>query len=127
MKQKIIYIISISLSIFILFFIITCSWIGFEVKNQCENAMQKYNKKDCITALSLVLENKNENYKSKNDAIWTMGQIGDKKALNTLNKYYTGIIPEKEPYNKMISQYELKKALNLVNGGFNITKFFRIN
>jgi len=72
MKQKIIYIISISLSIFILFFIITCSWIGFEVKNQCENAMQKYNKKDCITALSLVLENKNENYKSKNDAIWTM-------------------------------------------------------
>jgi hypothetical protein len=53
-----------------------------------------------------------------------LGQYGDNRALPALQNYYTGDIPEKEPLDKMISQYELKKAIKLAKGGLNITALF---
>ncbi|MBU0670614.1 hypothetical protein KKF29_00480 [Patescibacteria group bacterium] len=37
--------------------------------------------------------------------------------------HYSGDMPEREPLDKSISQYELKKAVNLYEGGFNATAF----
>lgn len=123
MKQKIFYFLTICISIFILFFVISCSWIGFEVKNQCQIAINKYGK-DCVESLIMTLDNNNEAFKTRNDAVWALGQMGDRRALPTLKKYYTGKIPNREPLNKTISQYELKKAIKLVAGGYNITAIF---
>jgi hypothetical protein len=120
MKQKMIYIITIGISIFLLFFVITCSWIGFEVKSQCQNAQRQYGG-DCVKALITLLNNEKGDFRSRNDAIWTLGQLGDIKALPILRSYYTGNIPPRESLYETISQYELKKAINLTSGGFNIS------
>jgi len=50
--------------------------------------------------------------------------LGDSRALPTLQKYYTGNIPNREPLDGVISQYELKKAINLTSGGVNLTAIF---
>jgi len=50
-----------------------------------------------------------------------LGQLGDNRTLPVLQSYYTGDIPEREPLDKTISQYELKKAINLTSGGFNMS------
>jgi hypothetical protein len=129
-KQKFFYAGAIGINIFLLFFVILCSWIGYEVKNQCQSAKREYlpvdrqvADMDCVEALISVLNDENKDFRSRNDAVWSLGQLGDARALPTLQSYYTGNIPEREPLDKSISQYELKKAINLTSGGFNITSF----
>lgn len=118
-KQKILFVGAVGISIFALFFIITCSLIGYEVQNNCQKAKAKYGG-TCTKALSLVLDDETKSFRERNDAIWALGQLGNKEALPMLQKYYTGNIPEREPLNEMISQYELKKAIKLAEGSFNM-------
>ncbi len=116
------YLFAISLSIAVLFFVIACTWIGYEAKNQCKEAQAKFGG-NCTQALSARLNDPTQSFKSRNDAIWALGQWGDASALPALRAHYTGIIPDREPYNEVISQYELKKAINLCSGGTNISTF----
>ncbi len=111
------------MSIFLLFFVICCAWIGYDVKAQCRTAKSIYGK-DCVESLMLFVDDKNQDFRSRNSAIWALGQLGDQRALRVLNKYYTGKIPAREPLGKTISQYELKKAVELARGGLNITVIF---
>lgn len=111
---------AIGISIFILFFVITCSWIGYEVKNNCQDARRGYGGR-CVDALIKLLDDEHQDFRARNDAIWALGQLGDSRALPVLKKYYTGNIPARESLYKTISQYELKKAINLTSGGFNMS------
>ena len=110
-----------------LFLLVTSTWIGFSVKEKCMLAQGIYawdlpaGRQGCVDALSEHLEDENNPFGERNDAIWTLGQLGDERALPVLEKYYTGNMPKREPWDEMISQYELKKAINLAGGGFNIT------
>lgn len=126
MKRTIIYASLIALSLFTFMFIITCTLIGLDVKQRCEIAQDRY-EGDCTEALIAYLKDENNSYHSRNSAIWALGQIGDEKALPTLKSLYTGNIPNREPLDQAISQYELKKAINLTSGGFNLTKLIREN
>lgn len=121
-KEKILYAVAIGISVFFLFFIVSGFWIGYEVKNQCNEAMNAY-EGDCVEALIQTLEDENQDYSTRNDAIWALGQLGDIRALPVLMSYQTGDIPSREPYDKTISQYELKKAIRLTRGGINIPAF----
>lgn len=121
LKQKFFYLFAIGISVFFLFFFITNVWIGYEAKNICQNAKWQYRKTDCVEALIAELDDKNQGYRTRNHAIWALGELGDKRALPVLKKYYTGNIPNREPLDGMISQYELKKAVKLLEGGINIT------
>jgi len=121
-KQKLFYIGAVGVSIFLLFFVIACTWIGYEVKDKCQEAKREY-KGDCVEALIALLNDEDKTFRPRNSAIWALGQLGHKRALPVLQKYYTGHIPQREPLDKMISQYELKKAINLTNGGLNISAF----
>ncbi len=120
--NKIFFVVTILIGIFVFTFVITTTWIGYDVKDQCQRAKDQY-KGNCVYALSKLVDDSNHSYRARNSAIWALGQIGDKDALPVLEKYYTGNIPPREPLNGGISQYELKKAINLVNGGINITGF----
>lgn len=122
-QHTLIYISAIGVSIFLLFFVISCSWIGYEVKSICHDAQRTYNG-DCVGSLILLLNDEHRSFKEKNSAIWALGQLGDKRSLSVLKNLYTGKIPEREPLEKTISQYELKKAINLTSGGFNATAIF---
>jgi len=120
LKEKLFYLTAIGSSIFLLFFFIGSVWIGYEAKNLCQNARWQYGG-DCVEALIAQLNDENQGFRARNHAIWALGQLGDNRALPVLQKYYTGNIPDREPLDKTISQYELKKAVNLASGGTNIT------
>jgi hypothetical protein len=121
-KQKLFYLGAIGVSVFLLFFIIGTTWIGYEVKSQCQEAQRAYSG-DCVEALISLLEDENRSFRERNSAIWALGQLGDNRALPVLEKYYTGNIPDREPLDGTISQYELKKAINLASGGLNLGAF----
>lgn len=121
--NTVLYVSAIGISIFLLFFVIISAWIGFDVKRQCVEAKRIY-KGDCIEALINVLDDDANRFRERNNAIWALGQLGDERARPVLEKYYTGHIPDREPLDKTISQYELKKAINLTRQGSpNITAF----
>jgi len=121
-KDKLLYITAIGISICFLIFFIGCTWIGFEIKTLCQNAKWEYSG-DCVEALAMQLEDEHQGFRTRNHAIWALGQLGNTRSFPVLQKYYTGTIPDREPLDKTISQYELKKAVNLTNGGFNISAF----
>lgn len=114
---------TIGLSLFVLFFVITCTWIGYDVKNQCLQAKKDYGD-TCVKSLSKLVQDQNRSFSSRNSAIWALGQLGDSSTLNVLQNLYTGNIPDREPLNETISQYELQKAIKLLNGGTNLTAIF---
>lgn len=121
--KTVMYMSAIGMSLFLLIFVISCSWIGFDVKQQCQTATHAYGG-DCITALSTLLSDEHRGFRERNSAIWALGQLGDSRAYPILKNMYTGNIPDREPLDKMISQYELKKAVALTNGGLNVTAVF---
>ena len=120
--EKLFYVVAVGISIFLLFFIIACSWIGYEVKDQCQEAKIEYNG-NCVESLIKLLDDKNQGFRARNDAVWALGQLGDSRALPVLQSYYTGNIPKRESLDRGISQYELKKAIDLAGGGLNISAF----
>lgn len=122
-KQKLFFLGAVGFSIFLLFFVMTSIWIGYDVKNHCQEAKRDYGG-DCVEALITLLNDENKGFRARNSAIWALGQLGDSRALPVLQSYYTGNIPSREPLDKSISQYELKKAINLTSGGFNATAIF---
>lgn len=118
-KAKLLYFLAVSVSVFFLFFVITCTWIGYDVKKQCSEAKKDYHA-DCVESLIKLLNDEERSFRERNSSVWALGQLGDSRALPTLQSYYTGNIPDREPLNESISQYELKKAVNLTSGGINI-------
>lgn len=122
-KEIIVYFVSVGLSIVILFFFIGSTWIGFEAKTLCRDARRDYKEQTCVRSLEMQLKDEGRGFRSRNDAVWALGQIGDSEALPTLEEFYTGEIPDREPLDEMISQHELEKAIKLLKGGTNITAF----
>ncbi len=107
----------------VIIFVMTCLSIGSSVKEACQLAQDKY-EGNCVDSLIVFLDDEENSFKDRNTAIWALGQLGDVKALETLNNYYTGNIPDREPLEEGISQYELKKAIKLCEGGVNISALF---
>jgi hypothetical protein len=125
-KRKLLYGFLLFASLITFMFVVTCTLIGLDVSERCNMAQDRY-EGDCVEALISYLDDGSNSFRSRNSAVWALGQIGDARALPTLKNYYTGNIPPKEPLDKGISQYELKKAINLTSGGLNITKLVRGN
>lgn len=120
LKNWVLYWAMVGVSIFVLIFLVTSTWIGVDVKEQCKIALGKYDG-DCVEALIQVLNDEKNSLRERNTATWALGQLGDKRALETLKKHYTGKIPRREPYDEVLSQYELKKAIKLLETDFNLT------
>lgn len=121
-REKILYAAAIGISTFVLFFVITAVWIGYEAKSICQEAKWRYGG-ECVEALLAQLDDTGQSYRARNHAVWALGQYGDSRALPTLEKYFTGQVPDREPLNEVISQYELGKAISLSKGGINIASW----
>lgn len=121
-KEKLFYLLAVGVSITLLIFFIGGVWIGHEAKSLCQNAQWQYGG-DCVEALITQLNDEHQGYRTRNHAIWALGQLGDARALPTLEQHWTGNIPDREPLDETISQYELKKAINLASGETNVSAF----
>jgi hypothetical protein len=120
LKDWFFYWAAVGIGTFVLFFLVTSTLIGFSVHDKCLTAQGRYGG-DCVDALIATLEDDENPHGERNSAIWALGEIGNSRALPVLEKYYTGDIPNREPWDEVISQYELKKAIKLVTGSFNAT------
>jgi|GEM_PF-587041 len=96
-------------------FMMTC--ISFDVNRTSTIAMKKFGG-DRVTALTRLIEAPEITLNVKNDAVWALGQLGDERALPTLERYYHG---GECNHDSTLCQYELKKALTKCRGGFNPT------
>lgn len=109
---------------FILFvLILTGRIIGGQVSNICLDSNAK-NSGDCPGYLMSLLVDETNDYQKRNSAVWALGQLGDIRAIPVLKRYYTAVIPRRESLDQTLSQYELKKAISLLESGFNITAVF---
>jgi hypothetical protein len=121
-KNLIGYVIGVGILLFAFMFLVLASQIGYEVKNRCGIAQNRYGG-ECVDALMNQIADDSAQA-GKNDAIWSLGQLGDKKALPFLRSYDNGQpLPDREPWNEGVSQYELRKAIKLLESGCNITAF----
>ena len=121
-KNLIGYVFGVGVLFFLFVFLVTCSQIGYGVKKRCAAAQSRYGG-ECVNALLSQVADDSNQY-GKNDAIWALGQLGDKKALPFLEKYDTGEpLPAREKWNEGVSQYELRKAIKLLKSGFNASAF----
>ncbi|MCK4891932.1 MAG: hypothetical protein KAS78_04645 [Candidatus Pacebacteria bacterium] len=122
-KKLVIYIIGIGAMFFLLTFFVSANLIGDEAENRCKIAQKEY-RGDCVETLMKLIEDETVEYGEKNSAVWALGQLGDKRALLFLQKYYTGYDNNHRiKYDEAISQYELYKAIKLLDDGFNATAF----
>lgn len=104
----------------VLLFLIASLWIGSDVRRYCKTA-KKYYDGNCVFALSEMVNDSSMPFKERNNAIWALGQLGDAKGLPYVTKLYRGVVTEKESFDKNISQYELGKAIKLMQGGLNLS------
>ena len=94
-------------------FLLSC--IGWEVRRLSNSAMCQFGG-DRVMALARLVDGEDIPLNRKNEAVWALGQLGDARALSTLEKWYYG-----GPCNhdSTICQYELKKAIAKCRGGVN--------
>lgn len=114
------YLAILGISLFVMLFVVSSTWIGYNVKNECASAISHYGG-DCVEALSAQLLDENLDYGTRNSTTWALGEIGDRRALPVLERLFTGDIPARESWDGTLSQYELRKAIKLIKSGFNLT------
>lgn len=106
----------IGLAVLILLYALACLSIGSGVRSISEEATQLY-PGDKITALVAYMNSEDHSLQKRNRAVWALGQLGHKRALPALEKFYTGQACD---HDKYLCQRELKKAVRLCRGSLNI-------
>lgn len=109
----------IGAAILTIFYGLICLSIGRGVRSISKEALREYPGNE-VKALISFVNSQNQSLGKRNRAVWALGQIGDKQALPTLEKFYTGQPCDHEKY---LCQKELKKAIRLCKGGFNLTRW----
>ncbi|MFA5134984.1 MAG: hypothetical protein WC505_04340 [Patescibacteria group bacterium] len=123
LKDAILYGAGIGFATFMLIFLISVTIIGYSVKQQCQIAQAKY-AGDCVAALCSYLDDTTNSFRSRNSAVWALGQLGDERSRTVLEKWYTGYGGERISLSNGLSQYELRRAIRYLDGYPNITTFF---
>jgi len=92
------------------------------VKNNCLEAQKEFNK-DCVSSLMAVVKSEKASFRVKNSAVWTLGQLADKKALPFLTELnQSSPKQEKCKLDQNICKYEVEKAVKWCNEG-NLTNW----
>ncbi len=115
-KKWLIVISSIVITLPVLIIVAIYIILFYQVKITCDFAQSKYQGK-CVESLAKVAVSEKYSYRERNDAVWALGQMADKRSLPILKQLYTGDIPSREPLDKTLSQYELRKAIRWCEEG----------
>ena len=96
---------------------LTMHWISSDVRAACQEARQEF-EGDCVEALVAYASSDQHTFEERNNAIWALGEIGDKRAVPTLEELLHTANPCESPCNvrKCICQYSLEKAIRLCEG-----------
>jgi HEAT repeat protein len=86
-------------------------WIDTRIQKICDQALAHSASQVCVQALTQQVLDEDSSFADRNSAVWALGQMGDATALSALESVYTGEIPDREPWNETLSQYELQKAI----------------
>ncbi len=98
-------------------FLCICFSIRSSVKEISAQAVRQY-PGDRIDALMTYVESKNHSLRQRNRSVWALGQIGDKRALTVLERFYTA---QPCDHGSSLCQHELRKAIKLCKGSLNAT------
>lgn len=98
-------------------FVSICFSIRSSVKEISAQAVRQY-PGDRTEALMTYVESKNHSLRQRNRSVWALGQIGDKRALPVLEKFYTGRPCD---HGSRLCEGELYKAIKLCKGSLNAT------
>jgi hypothetical protein len=90
--------------------------IGRQVRDAVAGA-QVNTPGDPVTALLAAVNSTDLPLRQRNRAIWALGQLGDGRALDTLEPLLTG---QECDHTRDLCQHELEKAVDLCRGGTNI-------
>jgi len=93
--------------------------IGAGVRRYSDEARKAF-PGDRVTALMSLVECESCTLSERNHAVWALGQLADSRALPVLRKRYTGGTCD---HTCALCQYELGKALRLVERGRNPSAF----
>lgn len=87
-----------------------------EVETICFNT-QKMFPGDAVESLSSALKSENLSIREKNQVIWALGEIGDKRAVPALRALETGETCDKPcDTNQKICQYGIRKSIRFCEG-----------
>jgi len=116
-KKVLVYGILSCLAFLLVAFVMVCWCIRSSVREMSAVAVQEY-PGDRVEALMTYVDSENHSLRQRNRAVWALGQIGDKRALPVLEKWYTGGPCD---HANALCQRELEKAIKACNGAFNAT------
>ena len=116
-KKALVYGTLSCLAFLMLAFVIICFSIRSGVKEISAEAIQQH-PGEKVEALITYVDSGSNSLRQRNRAIWALGQIGDERALLTLEKSYTG---QPCDHDNLLCQGELQKAIKLCKGGLNAT------
>jgi len=96
---------------------LTMHWISSDVRAACHEARQEF-AGDCVEALMAYASSDQHTFKERNDAIWALGEIGDKRALPSLEKllHTEKLCPSPCNVSTRMCQYSVEKAIRLCEG-----------
>jgi hypothetical protein len=97
--------------------------ISFSIGHQVRDAVtiaQISSQGDPVTALLAVVNSSDATLDAKNQAIWALGQLGDSRALPTLEALVTN---EECDHSLKLCQQGLEKAIPLCRGERNLGAF----
>ena len=96
-------------------------WIGRDVKENIELAVNQYSGSAEDALISFLLDENNSAFDRTHTAIWTLGRIRSENALPVLNDLGTND-PEGETcsgkHDSLICQYEVHKAIEAIERGW---------
>ncbi len=85
-------------------------WILVGARDLGTAAMGEY-PGDRVQALMAFVDSDRHSLDERNRAVWALGQLGDRRALPVVKKYYTGAPCDHARY---LCQYELQKAIRSI-------------
>jgi hypothetical protein len=91
--------------------------IGSGVRGASAAAVDEYGG-DRVDALLAVVDSPKHSLTERNRAVWALGQLGDARALPTLERYHTGAPCD---HARFICQHELDKAIRACRGSVNVS------
>jgi len=123
MKKKTVFLSVIAILIFAsALFIYSFFVIYKDVKVVCLKAQNEY-QEDFVSSLIKYIQEDKNSFRTRNSAIWALGQLADKEALPFLYELDNSLpAQEKCSYNEYLCKYEVEKAIRWCEQG-NITNW----